>query len=124
MLSSGVRAVCITGFVLLACSGAVRAQQVADLTYDTRVARPAYKQDGPRVLIDEAHRNFHTAEGRYKPFADLISNDGYRVSANTAPFSAGSLKDARILVIANATGEPPANSAFTDAECDAVREWV
>ena len=126
MLTSDVRAACFTGFVLLACAGAsiVRAQQVVDLTYDTRVARPAYKQDGPRVFVDEAHRNFHTAGGRYKPFADLISNDGYRVSANTVAFSAASLKEARILVIANATGEPPANSAFTDAECDAVQEWV
>lgn len=112
--------------VLLASGGAgpAWAQQVVDLAYDTRVANPAYRQDGPRVLIDEAHRNFHTAGGRYKPFADLISNDGFRVSPNTSPFSADALKAAQILVIANARGEPPASSAFTDAECDAVRDWV
>ena len=36
-------------------------------------------QSGPRVVIDESHRNFHTASGRYRPFAQLIGNDGYRV---------------------------------------------
>ncbi len=30
-------------------------------------------------LFDEAHNNFHTAGGRYKPFAELIANDGYKV---------------------------------------------
>lgn len=105
-------------------AGPTLAQQVVDLTYDTRVAKPAFAKDGPRVLIDEAHRNFHTAGGRYKPFADLISNDGLRVSPNTSPFSADMLKDAQILVIANASGQPPEASAFTDAECDAVRDWV
>jgi hypothetical protein len=100
------------------------AQQVVDLTYDTRVARPAFAKDGPRVLIDEAHRNFHTAGGRYKPFADLISNDGFRVGSSTSAFSAAALKDTQILVIANASGQPPAASAFTEAECDAVRDWV
>jgi hypothetical protein len=100
------------------------AQQVVDLTYDTRVAIPAFAKDGPRVLIDEAHRNFHTASGRYKPFADLISNDGFRVGAHTSTFSADSLKGAQVLVIANARGEPPASAAFTDAESDAVRDWV
>jgi hypothetical protein len=121
-----VPAVCVTALALLTscATNAAWAQQVVDLTYDTRVARPAYKDDGPRVVIDEAHRNFHTASGRYKPFADLVSHDGFRVSANTHPFSAESLKGVQVLVIANATGEPPASSAFSDAECDAVREWV
>ncbi len=85
----------------------------------------------PRVLIDEAHDNFHTADGRYKPFADLITNDGYRVSPNKEKFTRESLQKGDILVIANASGAdvPGSNgetsqSAFTDAECDAVRDWV
>jgi hypothetical protein len=106
------------------------AQQVADPNFDTKVARPAYTKNGPKVLFDEAHKNFHTAGGRYKPFADLITSDGYLVTPNKEKFSAQVLKDFDILVISNALGAaqmnmPEAgNPAFTDAECDAVRDWV
>jgi hypothetical protein len=83
------------------------------------------------VLIDEAHNNFHTADGRYKPFADLLRRDGYRVTGSKAEFTRESLKDARILVIANALSEKnlnrpvlPTFSAFTQKEVAAVRSWV
>jgi hypothetical protein len=105
-------------------------QQVADPNFDTKVENPAYKKDGPRVLFDEAHNNFHTAGGRYKPFADLIGNDGYRVVPNKDKFSASVLSGYQILVISNALGAPKmgqaeaGNPAFTEAECDAVRDWV
>jgi hypothetical protein len=79
------------------------------------------------VAIDSAHRNFHTADGRYRPFADLLRNDGYRVVDHNAPFDARSLTGVRVLVVANA-GMPVGNDlsvpAFTAAECDAVRDWV
>jgi hypothetical protein len=106
------------------------AQQVADSSFDVSVAHPAFVSRHPRVAIDEAHLNFHTASGRYLPFANLLRNDGLRVQAFTKPFSAESLRDVDVLVIANALGaganagsdtSPP---AFTDAECDAVRDWV
>lgn len=57
-------------------------QRVADPDFNTRVTQPAYTSDGPRVLFDEAHHNIHTASGLYKPFADLITSDGYRVTPN------------------------------------------
>jgi len=44
--------------------------QVADPNFKATVDNPAYKK-GPKVLFDEAHNNFHTTGGRYKPFADL-----------------------------------------------------
>jgi len=107
------------------------AQQVADPNFDTKVARPAYAANKhPKVLFDEAHNNFHTADGRYKPFADLITSDGYRITPNRQPFTAAALKPFDILIISNALGAPQmnaaeaSNSAFTDAECDAVRDWV
>ena len=34
---------------------------------------------GPLVCVDEAHNNYHTANGRYRPFADLLRGDGYWV---------------------------------------------
>lgn len=106
------------------------AQQIADPNFDTKVAKPAYAKDGPRVLFDEAHNNFHTASGRYKPFADLITSDGYRVTPNTQKLTRDSLKPYDILVIANALGAQAMNTpeasnpAFTEDECDAVRDWV
>jgi hypothetical protein len=107
---------------------AAAAQQMADPNFDTRVARPAYTENGPRVLFDEAHHNFHTADGRYKPFADLVRNDGYRIAPNRKKFSASSLEGYDILIIANAAGgrgiEAFGKPAFTEEECQAVRDWV
>ncbi|HBB95384.1 MAG TPA: hypothetical protein DC054_08325 [Blastocatellia bacterium] len=106
------------------------AQQVADPNYDAKVAHPAYTKSGPKVLFDEAHKNFHRAGGRYKPFADLITNDGYQITPNKEKFSAATLKGFDVLVISNALGAermnmPEAvNPAFTTEECDAVRDWV
>jgi hypothetical protein len=107
---------------------AVRAQQVVDPSFKAPVERPAYKGKHPVVAIDEAHSNYHTAGGHYQPFADLMRSDGYRVVAGTNKFTKGSLKDVRVLVISNATA-PDATAdiskpAFTDEECDAVRDWV
>ncbi len=101
-------------------------QQVADPTFDAKVARPAYTANGPRVLLDEAHFNVHTSKGSYKAFADLVTNDGYEVVANTGPFTPESLSGARVLVIANARGAAMRSEkpAFQEAECDAVRDWV
>jgi hypothetical protein len=106
--------------------------QRADPSFDARVARPAYAGavQPPRVLFDEAHNNFHTAGGRYKPFADLVTSDGYQVIPNRDKLSQEVLARGKILIIANALGGPGAREAgtseggFTDAECDAVRDWV
>lgn len=119
-------------FVIVAAStlSVSQAQQVADPDFNTKVDRPAYKKNGPKVLFDEAHNNFHTASGRYKPFSDLITSDGYQVTPNKQKFSAATLKGFDILIIANAMGAPQMNSpeasnpAFTAEECDAVRGWV
>src|SRR5262245_47044403 len=104
-------------------------QQVADSDFDAKAPRPAYTATHPIAVIDAAHKNFHTAEGNYKPFASLITSDGYQVSSNQEKFQAGMLKGVDILVIANALGAgiflPDASkAAFTEAECDAVRDWV
>ena len=121
--------------LVIACLSAplaapARAQQVADTTFDTRVARPAYAKDGPRLLFDEAHHEFHRTTGRYRPFALLARHDGYRVIASADTFSAATLAKGDLLVIANALGDedmgaPAAsNPAFTPAECAAVAAWV
>ncbi len=105
-------------------------QQEADPSFDAKVVRPAYTAVHPKVLIDEAHNNFHTAGGRYKLFATLLSNDGYQVVPNKEKFQATALKGYDVLVTSNALGAmfiflPGADKpAFTEAECDEVRDWV
>ena len=118
-------------FTLLVClAPAAFAQQMADPEFDTSVARRAYKDDGPRVMFDEAHHNFHTTDGRYKPFVDLLKNDGYNVIRNRQPFVKARLSGFKILVIANALGaeedddEGADKAAFTDEEIAAVADWV
>src|SRR5690349_19129491 len=108
----------------------VGAQQFPDPEFNATVANPAYTKSEPRVLFDEAHHNFHTIDGRYKTFADLLRNDGYRVVRNRQPFTKESLNSFKVLVIANALGAEEMDdngadqSAFTEEECQAVQDWV
>ncbi len=108
----------------------VLAQQEPDTTFDTRIARPAFTSRHPCVMIDQAHHEFHTMSGRYRPFADLVRHDGCEVVPGTTAFSPASLGGVDVLVIANALGvddmaDPAAASpAFTPAECAVIRDWV
>ena len=112
-----------------ALSGAGAQLQPADSVFDATVTRPAFaKEQGSVVAIDAAHSNFHTATGRYRPFAELLRNDGFRVIANTTPFTNASLQSINVLVIANALATPnhqgPGGAAFTYEEQTALHEWV
>ena len=106
------------------------AQQLADPHFNATVANPAYTKNYPRVLFDEAHNNFHTAAGPYKPFADLLFSDGYQLVVNRKPFTKVLLSGFKIMVIANPLGAEDADEegaerpAFTDEEADMVRDWV
>jgi hypothetical protein len=116
----------------MAAAGIAPAQQVPDLAYNPPLPRPAYEsQKGPRVAIDEAHHNFHTAGGRYKPFAELLRRDGYRVDGLEKPATGGLLKAVDVLVIANPLHERnvndwslPTPSSFAPDEIAAIRSWV
>lgn len=117
--------------LLLVLPAGVFSQQVPDPGFNTRVARPAYTRNNPKVLFDEAHNNFHTTGGRYKGFVELITNDGYQVTANKEKFTSQLLQGYDILLIANplndsgnAENTMENRPAFTDAECDAVHDWV
>ncbi|MEO7658560.1 MAG: hypothetical protein ABIV48_03000 [Pyrinomonadaceae bacterium] len=106
-------------------------QEVTDPDSALKIVRPAYIKNHPKVLFDEAHFNVHTSGGRYKRFADLITNDGYRVIPNGEKFQEKTLKGYDILVIVSALGanrdtnpQEAGDSAFTEGECDAVRDWV
>ncbi|MBV8688019.1 MAG: DUF4350 domain-containing protein [Alphaproteobacteria bacterium] len=102
-------------------------QQIVDPDFDVRLDRPAFRAGGPTVVVDEAHGNFHTASGQYRPFADLLRADGFRVVAGKDAFSAASLRGMRLLIIANPgspNGADTDKPAFTEAEAEAVRKWV
>jgi hypothetical protein len=109
--------------------------QVVDTMFPASPPRhPAFAHGaGPRVMIDEAHHNFHTAGGRFRPFAKWLESDGFRVSAGTTPATASLLTTTQILVIANALAPAdvqvahwrlPTTPAFTDDEVDAIVAWV
>ncbi|HMB90181.1 MAG TPA: DUF4350 domain-containing protein [Rhodothermales bacterium] len=120
--------------VLMLCwlAAAAQAQQVGDTLFVPVLGPPTYKQEtGPRVLIDAAHHNFHTATGRYRPFADVLHRDGYVVTSNDQKFTPETLANADVLVIANALNERnlgnwtlPSYAAFTPDEVEAVYQWV
>jgi hypothetical protein len=110
--------------------GSAHSQQSADANFDARVENPAFTKNFPRVLFDEAHNNTESSHSRYKPFADLLFNDGYHLVVNRQPFTRGSLESFKILVIVNPLGaedvddEGAGGPAFTAAECDALTDWV
>ena len=106
--------------------------QVADDDFAPAVSAPAYARGaGPTVLLDRAHHNMHTADGRYAPFARLLRGDGFVVEPSPDPFTVASLGGADVLVIANALAERnkgdwtlPTPSAFDKDEIEAVQQWV
>jgi hypothetical protein len=118
--------------VVLLIPAGLSAQQVADTTYRPSIPNPAYSPgEGPVVFVDEGHHNFHTKDGRYRAFSDLLERDGYRVLPYEGEFEKSGLKEGKILVISNALNELnvsnwflPVHSAFTADEIKAVRRWV
>jgi len=114
--------------------------QRVDPDYRPAVAEPRWAATHPIVCIDEAHWNAHTADGRYRPLADLLRADGYEVRRHRGRFAAESLAGCRILVVANAAGGDrfkigPINlpikrggergdPAFTASEVTLLRSWV
>src|SRR5262245_52503835 len=93
------------------------AQQMPDRSFRPMLEDRAYAPgSGPVVCLDEAHRNLHTLNEGFWPFADLVRRDGYLVRALTMTLDGQSLADCRVLVIASPRsqiGEP-----------DQIRRWV
>jgi len=110
----------------------VVAQQRADTAYHPSLSKAEYEPGkGPVVFIDEGHHNFHTKNGRYRPFANLLEQDGYVVKGYNGKFTKSGLAKGKILVISNALNRKnksnwflPTPSAFTTSEIEIVRNWV
>jgi hypothetical protein len=118
--------------LLLAAAGPATGQQRGDPVFVPEIGPPAFAAGaGPRVLLDEAHENFHTLSGRFRTFGRLLEMDGFVIEGGRTPFSAEALADVDLLVIANALNPRnaskwslPTPSAFTPGEVTAVRDWV
>lgn len=123
----------LSGFLLvfLFSISLTHAQQVADMEYNFIIKETMYEAGKGSVLVlDEAHFNYHTLSGRYAPFGQLLSSDGYVMQPGTERFSDEYLSTMKILVIANAMPDSsaewklPAKSAFDQKEIEAVKKWV
>ena len=101
-------------------------QQQPDVAFKASVESPAYVDKHPRVLFDEAHFNVHTTQGTYQAFCGLLTSDGYEIQANDKKFDSQVLSGFDLLITSNARGAASRSEApaFTDEECDAVRDWV
>jgi hypothetical protein len=97
--------------ILLLAMFPVSAQQRADTTFQPIAENPAYPPGtGPVVLLDAAHHNFHTLDGRFWAFGTVLERDGYVVRSSDVPFSAAASEDAAILVISKAHDSKRSNS--------------
>jgi hypothetical protein len=124
----------VIGLTLLASSCAdgqtastVEPPRTVDDSFEAVLNDPAFSPgEGPVVCIDEAHNNFHTAEGTYRPFARVLEEDGYRVRRSMARASPSMMEGCAILVIADA--QPPAGPrdppTFSREEVQVLNEWV
>lgn len=125
--------VALTALLVVPIGMPLAAQQVADSAFAPDLGPPAFAAGaGPRVALDEAHDNFHTLDGRYLTFGNVLRRDGFVVVPSRVPLTGRALEGVDVLVIANALAEVnftgewalPTLSAFTDEEVRAVRTWV
>lgn len=119
--------------VVASCSVQLAAQQVPDRAFRPTLGEPAHALGkGPVVCLDEGHSNFHTLDGRFWAFGELLRRDGYQVRPLRARFDATSLSACRVVVIANAQPNNdewnaypyPTPSAFNPDEIAAMHRWV
>jgi hypothetical protein len=117
-------------FIFITCHS--YGQQIPDIEYAYKIKSPAYKcNKGPMVLIDAAHNNIHTANGRYKPLKKLLESDGYVVETFFDTLTKEKLVNCKIFITSNALHSSnvsrwtlPTPSAFTDEEIHALHTWV
>ncbi|RZF58342.1 DUF4350 domain-containing protein [Sphingobacterium corticibacterium] len=117
---------------LVFSSAKVSGQQVSDTSFDPKIAIPTHPiGEGPRVYIDEGHHNFHTLDGRYSTFANLLRAYGYQVDSRKGEITFENLHGTDVLVIANALNEfnvnnwsKPIHQAFSGSEIAAIKSWV
>ena len=74
--------------------------QDVDASFRPRNTERTFTERRPRIAIDEGHQNFHTSDGRYRPFARLMERDGFRVTAIPGRITPEALRNVDIFVTA------------------------
>ncbi len=108
------------------------AQQLPDFNYRPEWPNPPHAQGaGPLVALDAGHNNFHTLNGGFSAFGNILAAGGFVVQSHEGGFDELSLDGVDILVIANPLDYSnvgnwtlPCPSAFTEEEMDALQNWV
>ncbi len=108
------------------------AQQLPDTSRFFNITASTYPiGEGPMVFIDAAHNNFHTLDGRYTAFGNILQADGYQTASQDAAINEEILAACDIYVISNPLHESnvgnwmvPTPSAFTIDEITALENWV
>lgn len=97
-----------------------------DSDFDPTVEHAAYTTEHPLVTFDAGHHNRHSIKSSYRPFAELLRHDGYRVEESRGIIAPPILRGVRVLAIVTAMGEDEKNetAAFSEAECAAIQQWV
>ena len=104
-------------------------QQRADDVIIPKIENPRFKEGkGARILIDQSHNNFHQLNGRFKPFADLMTNDGYQLDSIN---DIKKLLKNDVLVISNPINQKnirnwrqPIYNAFSEEDISYIKNWV
>jgi hypothetical protein len=122
----------VIGVLFAGCRSSTGTRQRLDVSWEPVVITPSFDQgDGPRVLVDAAHGNYHTIDGRFNAFARLLEADGHVVASADTPVTPQLLADADVFVISNAVKggadavwELPTPSAFSRDEIRSLAQWV
>jgi len=102
----------------------ISAQQWPDDSFKPEIENPAYPEGkGPVVLLDEAHNNFHTTSGRYRPFVKLLNRDGYVVKGSKGKIDKNLLTECTIFAISVPMSDDNA-SAYSGDEIRILYDWV
>ncbi|MEO9872494.1 hypothetical protein [Ekhidna sp.] len=110
----------------------LEAQPTIDSAFRVPVISPMFlSEDGPKVLVDEAHNNLHRKEGGLYSFTRMMEEDGAQVFANDQVFTEEVLIKYDLLIIVNALHDSnvgnwqnPCPSAFTKGEIEAIVAFV
>lgn len=95
--------------------------------FDGEVANPAFAREaGPTILFDSGHHNRHEIDGSYAPFAELLSNDGFRLKETAGPATSLVPGKGTILAIVSAQSQTDTNAepAFAPDEIAAIVRFV
>lgn len=123
----------LTTILLFTAFYNLQGQQSPDTSFEYSINKAAYLQNqGPTILIDEAHHNFHTKDGGYFALNRLLEHDGYNIGSIKEKFSNSKVfGNAEIIIIANALHPSnignwvlPTPSAFSENEISNINDWV